>query len=283
MANKAEAGYAVLRWLAQPLEPSHHFDLSQGWIRGNHGMIVWLAVVVASVNPVAVSLQLGRIDVSTAECPVMLPLMTTTADAALSGPSPPEVGVETARERSRRFERDALPYLDQLYSAAFRFASTPADAEDLVQETYTKAYSAFHQFQPGTNLKAWLYRILTNAYINHYRKAQRSPKVADSPEIEDWQLARMESHANSPTLSAEAAALTRMPDQQVVEALRALKPEFRQAVYLADVEGMSYKEIAAITDVPVGTVMSRLSRARAQLRRRLAQAMTDADGGASHE
>jgi RNA polymerase sigma-70 factor (ECF subfamily) len=177
---------------------------------------------------------------------------------------------ETTQERSARFERDALQYLDLLYSAALRMAPTPADAEDLVQETYAKAYASFHQFKEGTNLKAWLYRILTNAYINTYRKAQRSPKLSDDPEVEDWQLAKAESHSGSPTLSAEAEALARIPDGDVLDAMRALKPEFRYAVYLADVEGLSYKEIAEATQVPVGTVMSRLSRARAQLRQSLA-------------
>jgi RNA polymerase sigma-70 factor (ECF subfamily) len=188
------------------------------------------------------------------------------------------VPVETAEERSARFESEALQYLDLLYSAALRMAPTPADAEDLVQETYAKAYASFHQFKAGTNLKAWLYRIMTNTYINSYRKAQRQPKLSDDPEVEDWQLAKAESHASSPTLSAEAAALSHLPDGHVLEAMRALKPEFRYAVYLADIEGLSYKEIAEATQVPVGTVMSRLSRARAQLRRGLAEYAGRRDG-----
>jgi len=193
-----------------------------------------------------------------------------------------EATMETTQERATRFEREALQYLDLLYSAALRLTSGPADAEDLVQETYTKAYAAFHQYTPGTNLKAWLYRILTNSYINMYRKAQRSPKTSDDAGVEDWQLAKAESHASSPTPSAEAAALANMPDGDVLEAMRSLKSEFRYAVYLADIEGLSYKEIAEATDVPIGTVMSRLSRARAQLRQKLASYASKDDGTKSH-
>jgi RNA polymerase sigma-70 factor (ECF subfamily) len=193
-----------------------------------------------------------------------------------------EAAMETTQERTVRFEREALPYIDLLYFAALRLTSSPADAEDLVQETYAKAYASFHQFKPGTNLKAWLYRILTNAYINTYRKAQRSPRTSDDGNVEDWQLAKAESHASSPTLSAEAAALANIPDGDVLEAMRSLRPEFRYVVYLADVEGLSYKEIAETTDVPVGTVMSRLSRARAQLRRSLAHYAAKDDGSRAH-
>lgn len=177
---------------------------------------------------------------------------------------------ETPEERAARFERDALPFLDLVHSAALRITGRSSDAEDLVQETYARAFAAFHQFTPGTNLKAWLYRIMTNAYINTYRKAQRSPKLSDDAEVEDWQLAQAESHASSPNPSAEAAALARIPDREVMDAMRSLKPEFRYVVYLADIEGLAYKEIAEVMDVPVGTVMSRLSRARAQLRKKLA-------------
>jgi len=176
---------------------------------------------------------------------------------------------EQRSERVGRFERDALPYIDQLYSMAMRLTRHASDAEDLVQETYAKAFTSFHQFQPGTNIKAWLFRILTNSYINTYRKAQRSPKLADSPEIEDWQLAKAESHASSPTASAEMEALSRLTDSNVVTAMRGLKEEYRYVVYLADVEGFAYKEVAEILSVPIGTVMSRLSRGRSQLRRSL--------------
>ena len=175
---------------------------------------------------------------------------------------------ESAEQRRKRFEADALQYMNQLYSAALRYTKNPADAQDLVQDTYAKAYVSFHQFEPGTNLKAWLYRVLTTTFINTYRKDQRRPQLSDQ-ELEDWQIADASSHTSDQGKSAEDVALENLPDSDIKRALAEIPEEFRMAVYLADVEGFSYKEIAEIVGVPTGTVMSRLHRGRKQLREKL--------------
>jgi RNA polymerase sigma-70 factor (ECF subfamily) len=182
----------------------------------------------------------------------------------------PEAGPEgESLDKVARFEREALQFLDPLYGGALRMTRNPADAEDLVQETYAKAFAAYDSFTTGTNMKAWLFRILTNTYINIYRKRQRQPLQTGSDDLTDWQIHEVESHDSRGLRSAEAEALDRLADQDVIDALAALPDDFRMAVYLADVEGFAYKEIAEIMDTPVGTVMSRLHRGRKLLRAQL--------------
>ena len=169
------------------------------------------------------------------------------------------------------FAELAMPYMDALYSAALRMTRNPADAEDLVQETYLRAYRGFGVFQEGTNLKAWLYKILTNTFINIYRAKKRRPDEVDFDDAEDFFLFRRLGGLEAAVAgrTPESEVLEAMPEQVVKDAIEALPEQFRVAVLLADVEGFSYKEIAEITEVPIGTVMSRLHRGRKQLQARL--------------
>ncbi len=183
------------------------------------------------------------------------------------GASPDGSG-ETEEQRRARFERDAMPLMSSLYAAALRLTRNPSDAEDLVQETYLRAYRGFGGFTEGTNLKAWMYRILTNTFINAYRKRQREPVTVLEDEIPDWYLYDRLSESGD-TSSAESQVLEHMPDEDVQAALDSLPEGFRMAVWLADVEGFSYKEIAEILDIPIGTVMSRLHRGRKSLEKLL--------------
>ncbi len=198
--------------------------------------------------------------------------MTTSKDDT-TGPEPETAQTEPAAVPDLRslFEAQAIGFMDQLYAAGLRMTRNPADAADLVQETFLKAFAAFAQFQQGTNLKAWLYRILTNTFINSYRKKQRDPYQGTIDDLEDWQLGGAESVTQGrSTRSAEAEAIDHLPDSAVKDALQAIPEDFRMAVYFADVEGFSYQEIADIMKTPVGTVMSRLHRGRRMLRDLLA-------------
>jgi RNA polymerase sigma-70 factor (ECF subfamily) len=196
--------------------------------------------------------------------------MTDRADAGPDAGSPDAgsfaAGPQTA-ENHARFERDVVPQLSQLYPAALRMTRNPTDAEDLLQETSAKAYAAFHQFRPGTNLRAWLNRILTTTFINVYRKRRREPQQALGGDLQEWQMSA--DRLAPPVASAEAEALDRTTDSDLLRALRELPNEFRTAVYLADIEGYPYREIAEIMGTPVGTVMSRLHRGRRKIREQL--------------
>ncbi|WP_280802747.1 sigma-70 family RNA polymerase sigma factor [Aurantimicrobium minutum] len=172
--------------------------------------------------------------------------------------------------KSALFEEQAMEHIDKLYAHAMRKTGNRVDANDLVQETYLKAFAAFDQFQQGTNIKAWLHRILENTYINQYRKLQNQPYYSPLEELEDWQLGDAESRTAISSRSAEAEAIDHLPASAVKDALQAIPEDFRAAVYLVDVEGYSYQEVADIMDTPTGTVMSRLHRGRKLLREQLA-------------
>ena len=195
--------------------------------------------------------------------------MTTTTDADSAADENASSSLSDS-ELASIFEADALPYLDQLYGTALRMTRSPADAEDLVQDTYAKAFAAFRSYEQGTNLRAWLFRILRNTFINNYRKAQRQPSSGPSEELTDGQLLDLEQRTSGGVRSAENEALERLGDDEIANAMATIPEDFRTAVYLADVEGFSYKEIADIMETPVGTVMSRVHRGRKALRALLA-------------
>jgi RNA polymerase sigma-70 factor, ECF subfamily len=178
--------------------------------------------------------------------------------------------VQLSSEDKQRFREEAVPLLDSLYAAALRMTRNPSDAEDLVQETMMRAYRAFDRFEAGTNLKAWLFRILTNAYINVYRKRQREPQKVSSEEIEDFDLYQeLKNHDPAYTRSPETIVLDSLVDSDIIEALDDLPEQFRLAVVLSDIEDFTYAEMAEIMEVPLGTVMSRLHRGRKALQKRL--------------
>jgi RNA polymerase sigma-70 factor (ECF subfamily) len=191
----------------------------------------------------------------------------TAADGNGSDSSAPHREAMTDDERRTRFNAEAMPFVDRLYSAAIRYTRDPTDAEDLVQETMVKAYRSFHQYRPGTNLRAWMYRILHTTYISMYRKAQRRPQESLQEQIDDFSFYDEVARTGG---SAEREVLESLTDDEVKQAMADLPETFRMAVYLADVEGFAYKEIAEIMDTPVGTVMSRLHRGRKALQKALA-------------
>ncbi|MFJ9555482.1 sigma-70 family RNA polymerase sigma factor [Nocardiopsis sp. NPDC101807] len=180
-----------------------------------------------------------------------------------------------SEDQTLDFATEVTPFADQLYPTALRMTRNPADAEDLVQETFAKAFANFHQFRAGTNLRAWLYRILTNTFINSYRKKQREPRQDTTDEIKDWQLAAAEAHTSSGMRSAENEVLDHLPDSAIKQALARLPEEFQEVIYLVDIEGYAYKEVAERMGTPLGTVMSRLHRARRQLREMLSDYARD--------
>jgi RNA polymerase sigma-70 factor (ECF subfamily) len=184
--------------------------------------------------------------------------------------------VNLTDDEKKRFQQDALPLLDSLYAGALRMTRNPADAEDLVQETMLRAYRSFDRFEAGTNLKAWLFRIMTNAYINTYRKRQREPQKVSQDELGDFDLYReLKDHDPRWEVTPEKIVLDSLVDTDIIEAIDDLPEQFRLAVVLSDIEGFSYAEMAEIMDVPMGTVMSRLHRGRKALQKRLWEVARD--------
>ena len=187
---------------------------------------------------------------------------------------------QATREAREAFEQEALQHLDALYRTALRMARHPEDAEDLVQETFLRAIRFIDKFEPGTNLKAWLFKILTNTFINRYRKAAREPDVDYLDDTEEFYLYRNVREAGSPPLSesAEEAALDQLGQERIIKAIGGLPEPYRLAVILVDVEGFSYEEIAEMTESKLGTVMSRIARGRKMLQRLLWDQGQDARG-----
>ena len=169
-------------------------------------------------------------------------------------------------ELTARFVNEALPYLNQLLDRARRMTRNAVDAEDLVQETMLRAYAGFNTFSEGTNIRAWLFRIMTNTYINGLRRAQHRPREYLSDHITDRQLAAKDRHSSQAPRSAELDALDALPDLELADALATLPVQFRLAVYYRDIAGLRYREIAEIMACCEGTVMSRLHRGRQRLR-----------------
>jgi RNA polymerase sigma-70 factor, ECF subfamily len=195
--------------------------------------------------------------------------MTTAITADTRAGAAQDQPGQDQHARQADFEQQVRPYLGQLYPAALRMTRNPADAEDLVQDTLAKAYTAFGQYTPGTNLRAWLHKILANTFINTYRKRKREPAIAPGADpAADWQHGT--DPLRGPARSAETEALERITDTTILDALRQLPPEFRTTIWLADVEGYPYREVATLMGTPLGTVMSRLHRARGKLRHTLA-------------
>jgi RNA polymerase sigma-70 factor (ECF subfamily) len=178
---------------------------------------------------------------------------------------------EQERSKIQAFEQQALPLMPQLYGAALRWTRNPSDAEDLVQETFAKAFVAWAQYQQGTNLKAWLYRIMTNTHINLYNKRAKDQAKGGLDDLEDWQLGSAESVTSLASRSAELEAIDNLPSETIKKALHEIPDEFRMVVYYAVVDGLPYAEIAEVMQTPVGTVMSRLHRGKKLLKKLLAE------------